>query len=60
MSTINVATHPAQTAAVVPLMPVSGARAGAVMGTILGLMAFASSLMWALYKSVHPWIERHI
>ncbi|WAR10831.1 NRX1A-like protein [Mya arenaria] len=31
-----------------PIMP--GARAGAVVGTVLGTMAFLTSLMWALYK----------
>ena len=32
----------------IPLGP--GARAGAVVGTVLGTLAFLSSLMWALYK----------
>lgn len=36
--------------AAVPTLPGSGPRAGAVMGTILGLMALASSLMWAFYR----------
>ncbi|KAJ8319909.1 LOW QUALITY PROTEIN: hypothetical protein KUTeg_001496 [Tegillarca granosa] len=33
-----------------PVSSVSGARAGAVAGTILGTGAFLASLMWALYK----------
>lgn len=36
--------------AVVPSLPSTGPRAGAVMGTILGLAALASSLMWAFYR----------
>lgn len=31
-------------------MMATGARAGAVVGTVLGTMAFLTSLMWALYK----------
>lgn len=35
-----------------PPLPASGPRAGAVVGTILGLMALASSMMWAFYRWV--------
>ncbi|KAL8587816.1 hypothetical protein ACOMHN_021034 [Nucella lapillus] len=38
-----------------PPMSSAGARAGAVMGTILGLMALASSLMWAFYRCKPGW-----
>ncbi|BFZ21895.1 hypothetical protein BsWGS_24934 [Bradybaena similaris] len=41
--------------AVVPSLPAVGPRAGAVMGTILGLAMFASSLMWAFYRCKPGW-----
>ncbi|CAL1547650.1 unnamed protein product [Lymnaea stagnalis] len=40
---------------VVPSLPTVGPRAGAVMGTILGLAALASSLMWAFYRCKPGW-----
>ena len=40
-----------------PAMPGSGPRAGAVLGTVLGLMALASSVMWAFYRSVPACME---
>ncbi|XP_076459006.1 uncharacterized protein LOC143292527 isoform X2 [Babylonia areolata] len=41
--------------AVPPPLPAAGPRAGAVMGTVLGLMALASSLMWAFYRCKPGW-----
>ncbi|CAG5122156.1 unnamed protein product [Candidula unifasciata] len=41
--------------AVIPSLPAVGPRAGAVMGTILGLAMFASSLMWAFYRCKPGW-----
>ncbi|XP_055869522.1 uncharacterized protein LOC106070898 isoform X3 [Biomphalaria glabrata] len=40
---------------VIPSLPAVGPRAGAVMGTILGLAALASSLMWAFYRCKPGW-----
>ncbi|KAH9500063.1 hypothetical protein Btru_076507 [Bulinus truncatus] len=39
----------------IPSLPAVGPRAGAVMGTILGLAALASSLMWAFYRCKPGW-----
>ncbi|GFN82967.1 neurexin-1-alpha, partial [Plakobranchus ocellatus] len=36
--------------AAVPSLPAVGPRAGALMGTLLGLAVLASSLMWAFYR----------
>ena len=38
-----------------PPLPAHGPRAGAVMGTILGIMALLSSMMWAFYRCKPGW-----